>query len=104
MTSIVKALGSMAAVAAILIPTVAIGGGNMTRADFDRCNQVAMQVAGVSGSQSPSASPTTSGTGASGSISSGTGSSSTAASGTATSGTGLSTSSPSGNTISSPAT
>ena len=95
MTRVTKILMSSAGLAAVLLPTAGIAGGTMTRADFERCNQVAMQAAGVS-SPSPSASPTTSGTGASGSITSGsTGT-------TGSSSTGLSASSPSGNPVSSP--
>jgi len=95
MTTFTWIVGSTAALAALLLPAVAMAGGDLTRADFDRCNQQAMLAAGVSGAQ-PSASPSTSG--ASGSVSSG------APSTGATSGTGVSTSSPSGNTVSSPAT
>lgn len=75
MMRVAKGLGAVAAILAVLLPAAAIGGGGMTSADFDRCNQQAMLAAGISGSQTPSASPSTSGTG--------------------TSGTGLSTSSPS---------
>ena len=51
------------ALAALLVPGAALAGGSMTRADFERCNQQAMQVAGISDSQSPAASPSTSGSG-----------------------------------------
>lgn len=57
-----------AAVAALLGPGVALAGGSMTRADFERCNAQAMQRAGVADTQSPAASPSTSG-----SLGSGTG-------------------------------
>jgi hypothetical protein len=64
-------------IAALLVPSLASAGGGakLTRADFERCNQQAMQVAGVD-SDSPAASPQM-----------GTGSQS---------GTGLGTSAPSG--------
>ena len=54
-----------AAIAALLLPGAAVAGGALNRATFERCNQQAMQVAGISGSQSPSASPSvpSSGTG-----------------------------------------
>lgn len=93
MTTFTRIVGSSTALAAMLVPAAAMAGGDLTRADFDRCNQQAMLAAGVSGAQMPSASPSTSG-----------GSISTAPSTGATSGTGVSTSSPSGNTVSSPAT
>ena len=65
------------ALAALLAPGAALAAGSLTRADFERCNQQAMQVAGISDSQSPSASPSMPGSGAgtSGSVSGGTGSS-----------------------------
>jgi hypothetical protein len=94
MTTVVRSLACLVGIAAVLLPVAAIGAGNMTRADFDRCNQQAMLAAGVSVSQTPSASPTTSGASVSGGAGSGA---------TSSSGTGISTSSPSGNTVSSPA-
>jgi hypothetical protein len=65
------------AIGGLLLPAAAIAGGTLSRADFERCNQQAMQVAGISDSQSPAASPSTSGTGGSSS-----GSMSTSPSGT----------------------
>jgi len=53
------------AIGGLLLPAAAIAGGTLSRADFERCNQQAMQVAGISDSQSPAASPPTSGTGSS---------------------------------------
>src|SRR6185503_5292083 len=102
MTNVAKVLGAVTASVAMLLPVAAIGAGNMSRADFDRCNQQAMQAAGIS--SSPSASPTTTSPGASGSMSgsstSGSMSSSTSSpNSVATSGTGISQSSPSGNTV-----
>ena len=53
------------ALATLLVPATALaGGGSLTKADFERCNQQAMQVAGISDSESPAASPSTSGSGA----------------------------------------
>ena len=60
------------ALTALLVPGVALAGGSLTRADFERCNQQAMQVAGIADSQSPAASPGLSGSGASTSRSMGT--------------------------------
>jgi hypothetical protein len=53
-------------VAAMLLPSLATAGGGqkLSRADFDRCNQQAMQVAGIE-TDSPAASPQL-GTGATG--------------------------------------
>jgi len=58
------------ALTALLVPGVALAGGSLTKADFERCNQQAMQVAGIADSQSPAASPglSGSGTGTSGSM------------------------------------
>lgn len=52
------------ALTALLVPGVALAGGSLTKADFERCNQQAMQVAGIADSQSPAASPGLSGSGA----------------------------------------
>jgi hypothetical protein len=69
----------------LVVPGVALGAGNLSQSDFSACNQQAMAAAGVSGSSSPSASPSMSGgsPGSSGTVSPGatTGSSSTMGSG-----------------------
>jgi hypothetical protein len=67
----------------LVVPSVALGAGSLSQSDFSACNQQAMAAAGVSGSSSPSASPSMSGTGPSGTVSPGTttGSSSTMGSG-----------------------
>jgi hypothetical protein len=54
---------------AALLPATAFAGGTLSRADFERCNQQAMQVAGIASADSPSASPSTPGSGTSGSTS-----------------------------------
>jgi hypothetical protein len=51
-----------AAIAALLLPGAAFAAGPLNRATFERCNQQAMQVAGVPDSQ-PSASPSMPSTG-----------------------------------------
>jgi hypothetical protein len=59
MKSVRIAVASVA-IGGLLLPAAAIAGGTLSRADFERCNQQAMQVAGISDSQSPAASPSTS--------------------------------------------
>jgi len=61
-------------IAALLLPAGAVAAGSMSRADFDHCNEHAMQAAGVTGSRAPSALPSTSSSsgGPSGSVSGGT--------------------------------
>jgi hypothetical protein len=83
------------ALAALLVPGTVLAGGSLTRADFERCNQQAMQVAGISDTQSPAASPGMQGSGA-GSTSTGTGT--YGSPGTSGSGAGAG-SSPSGSTM-----
>lgn len=102
MTSVRIAFTSVA-IGALLLPVAATaGGGSLSRADFERCNQQAMQVAGISDSQSPAASPSTSGAGTSGSVSGGTGSQSGSSSMPSASGssTGGSDSTSSGSSVS----
>ena len=89
------------ALTALLVPGVAVAGGSLTKADFERCNQQAMQVAGIADSQSPAASPGLSGSGAGTSGSMGTASpsspgASTSGGGVGSSGTGMSSPSMSG--------
>lgn len=64
---IFKITFASAGIAALLLPAGAMAGGSLTRADFERCSQQAMQVAGISDSQSPAASPGMSSPGTSGS-------------------------------------
>jgi len=93
------------ALTALLVPGVALAGGSLTKADFERCNQQAMQVAGIADSQSPAASPGLSGSGASTSGSMGTASpsspgASTSGGAVGSSGTGMSSPSASGSATS----
>ena len=61
-------------IAALLLPASAGAVGSLSRADFERCSEQAMQAAGVAGSQAPSASPSLSrGSGGASASSSGTG-------------------------------
>jgi predicted short-subunit dehydrogenase-like oxidoreductase (DUF2520 family) len=53
MMSRVRIAIASVAVGGLLLPAAAIAGGTLSRADFERCNQQAMQVAGISDSQSP---------------------------------------------------
>ena len=92
---IFKITFASAGIAALLLPAGAMAGGSLTRADFERCNQQAMQVAGISDSQSPAASPgmsspgrSGSGAGSSGSMGSGTGSYGSSTSGSMSGGSG----------------
>jgi len=86
--SILRTAFASAAVAALLLPAGVMAGGDLTRVDFERCNQQAMQMAGISDGQSPAASPSMSG--------SGTGASGTTSGGAATGSSGTGTSSGSG--------
>jgi len=108
MSTKIKATFASLGVAALLMPAVAGAGGDgkkFSRADFERCNQRAMQIAGVEtdspaalpGASQPGTQPSTqpgtsSGSGTTGSgVSSGTGTSgSGVSSGTGTSGSGVS--------------